>query len=244
MAAREDGPGGHIAFAGLVEGRFRERLNRFAATVTLDQTRDVLVHVPSTGRMRELLLPDARVLLMRHALAHRKTHFDLMLTELPGGTGSWVCVDSRLPNRLLDRHWRRAVGPAGDEVLAVRREPRWGSGRFDFALTERTGERMVEVKSITLVRDGVGLFPDAPTTRGARHLLELAEYVAGGQPAAAVFVVQREDALVVRANRDTDPAFADALRLAVRAGVDAVAYWCRVDAGGVRVAGRLPVEIV
>jgi sugar fermentation stimulation protein A len=113
------------------------------------------------------------------------------------------------------------------EKTRVRKEPR---SRFDFYL-EGPGvpPALVEVKSVTLCANGKGLFPDAPTERGARHLRELAGAVSAGYRAYAVFVAQREDILTVSPNRDTDPKFAEALAEASERGVRLLAYRCRVS---------------
>ena len=104
------------------------------------------------------------------------------------------------------------------------------------------GACYVEAKSVNLVEDGVALFPDAPTTRGVRHLDELIRAVGEGSAAAIVFVVQRDDARSLRPHPTADPAFADALRRAVSRGVRALALACRFDGVGLEPVGMLPVE--
>jgi sugar fermentation stimulation protein A len=242
-----------LPFPPLEPAVFGERRNRFVADVRLltgpEAGREVQAHVPTTGRMRELLVPGARVYLTPQPASHRATHYDLTLVH---HGGRLVCIDSRVPSRLLVAYWgpgaggARACGPDGRPVAALRTEPPSAGGRFDLALFgDVAGESrlLVEAKSVTLVRDGVGLFPDAPTARGARHLRELIDVVRAGGRGAVVFVVQRDDARVVRANHVTDPVFAQALADAVTAGVLAVAYRVLVARDGLTVAGELPVEI-
>jgi sugar fermentation stimulation protein A len=101
----------------------------------------------------------------------------------------------------------------------------------------------VEVKSVTLVDDGVARFPDAPTARGRRHLQELTELTAAGERALVLFVAQREDARVVLPNRTIDPSFAAALARAKRAGVMLRAARFGLDADGrATYLGALPVK--
>ena len=102
-------------------------------------------------------------------------------------------------------------------------------------------ECLVEVKSVTLVVDGVGLFPDSPTERGVKHLQTLMQAVADGYRAAVVFIVQRPDASAFAANDPADPPLAAALRQAMAAGVEAYAYACRVTHREVTLAHRLPI---
>lgn len=103
------------------------------------------------------------------------------------------------------------------------------------------GPVWVETKSVTLVEDGVALFPDAPTLRGQRHLGQLMEQARRGEGAAVVFVVQRPDAEAFAPNARADPAFAARLTEATAAGVRVCAYACAVSRGEIRVAQALPV---
>jgi sugar fermentation stimulation protein A len=141
-----------------------------------------------------------------------------------------VSLDSTLPNRLI----RKALAERALAEFAgwdlVRWEVTLGRSRFDFLLSDARGRQMVvEVKSVTLVENGVGLFPDAVTERGARHVRELAE-LAGqeGWEAAVLFVLQRSDASEIRAARAIDPKFAEALLEAEEAGVRILGRRCRV----------------
>ena len=241
-----------LPFSPLVPAAFGERRNRFVAGVRPlagpEAGTEVAAHVPNTGRMRELLVPGARVFLTPRPDPHRATHYDVTLVEYGGRL---VCIDSRVPSRLLAAYWgadsegASACGPDGRTVASLRTEPASPGGRFDLELCHgAAGESrlLVEAKSVTLVREGVALFPDAPTIRGTRHLRELIDVVRAGGRGAVVFVVQRDDARVVRANDVTDPAFARALADAVAAGVLAVAYRVLVAFGGLTIAGELPVE--
>ena len=120
-----------------------------------------------------------------------------------------------------------------------------GSSRLDFLLTDEEDRKLVlEVKSVTLVEDGVAYFPDAVTARGARHLRELAG-IAGrpGWGAAVLFVLQRSDAKRIRAARRIDPAFASALEEAAAAGVRVLGRRCRVSKDQMELGPRVPVEV-
>ena len=224
----------------LAEGRLVSRDNRFRVTVEVGG-REVWAHLPNTGRLGELLVPKRRVILVEKAAAARKTDYDLSLVE---HDGRWVSVDARLPNDLVEEALQagRIEPLAGYPVL--RREVTHGRSRFDFAL--EAPERLpclVEVKSITLVVDGLGCFPDAVTLRGRRHVNELAAAVLAGYRAAVLFVVQRDDAQGVRPHDESDPGFGRALREAAGQGVEVYAYACRVEPGNVEISGRLPVHL-
>ena len=224
----------------LVEGRFLARDNRFRVTVEMGGN-EVRAHLPNSGRLGELLVPGRRAILVERPAAGRKTGYDLGLIEYEG---RWVSVDARLPNDLVEE----SLAAGRIEPLAgyatIRREVTRGRSRFDFSL-ESPDRRpcLVEVKSITLVVDGLGCFPDAVTVRGRRHVTELAEAVASGYRAAVLFCVQRDDATGVRPHDESDPEFARALRDAAAQGVEVYAYACRVAPGTVAIAHRLPVHL-
>ena len=230
----------------LVAARFVARPNRFIVMARLDSGTEVRCHMADPGRLRELLLP-AVELRLRPAPpdAVRATRYSVALVRAPMAPRPWVSLDTTLPNRLAANLLREGAirGLGGYKELQA--EVKHGSSRFDFLLTPRRGEKIfVEVKSVTLVENGVALFPDAPTVRGARHLRELAAHVQDGGRGAVLFVVQRPDARAVRPRRVTDPAFADALLEARAQGVllRAVHFRLRGD-GTAAYLGSLPVQV-
>ncbi|HIN05318.1 MAG TPA: DNA/RNA nuclease SfsA [Dehalococcoidia bacterium] len=222
----------------LVEGRFKARLNRFLALVEING-HDVGVHVANSGRMRELLVPGYRVLLRRQPGSHRKTGYDLALVDLGSTLAS---ADARLPNILVGEALALGRLSQFSEYADVRREVVFGDSRLDFMLESPSGRCYLETKSVTLVVDGIGLFPDAPTLRGTKHMHSLAKAVEEGHRAAAIFVVQREDCQAVAPHGVNDPVFGAALRESVAAGVEVYAYNCRVTEKDINLNRMLPVQ--
>ena len=222
----------------LVEGIFLERLNRFLARVEVDG-REVDVHVANSGRMKELFVPGWRVLVRPASGDHRKTKFDLVLVDMGNALAS---ADARMPNPLLaegvaNGHLQQFAG-----YTDMRREVIFGDSRLDLMLEGPLGLCYIEAKSVTLVTNGVGLFPDAPSTRGAKHLRTLETVLEAGHRAAVVFVVQRPDASAFATSDPSDPDFADALRSALAAGVEAYAYNCEVTERSIRLDQALPIR--
>lgn len=243
------------------------RPNRYLVVARLDSAQNnepsiVRAHCADPGRLRELLLPGARVWVSPAAPTSqslRQTMWDLRLVE-HADTGALVSIDTRLPNRLFREGLAQGFFSEFADVSAVRAEavapfpladgkaPR-GKGRaphsrFDFHLTHEDGRfTWLEVKSASLVVDRVALFPDAVTERGRRHLLELAALRAQGEWTAVVFIVQRSDADAVTAHRGTDPGFADALDAAHAAGVQFLAATARVTCEEVTLDRRIPVLV-
>ena len=221
----------------LVAGQFVRRLSRFAALVRLDGGEE-RVHVRNSGRLRELLTVGRPVLLEPAGAAGRRTRFTLALVRARGG---YVSLDAHLPNDLVAASLARGAVAGFRGYRFLRREPVIGRHRVDFLLGRGARECLLEVKSVTLVRGRVALFPDAPTTRGIAHLELLIDARASGRLAAVLFVIQRYDALAFAPNRWTDPAFASALERAARAGVRVRAMTCRVTREGVRLDRCVPV---
>ena len=223
----------------LVEGRFKVRLNRFLALVEVNG-REVGVHVANSGRMHEMLVPGYRVLLSPKPEPGRKTRFDLALVDLGSTLAS---VDARLPNSLVAEALAQGRMPQFGEYTDVRREVTFGESRLDLLLEGPAGRCYVETKSVTLVVDGVGLFPDSPTIRGTKHMRSLAHVVRAGHRAAVIFVVQRDDAEAFTPHDVADPEFGVALRRAMRAGVEAFAYNCRITEKEVTLCRSLPMRL-
>jgi sugar fermentation stimulation protein A len=241
--------------ARLIPATFVKRDNRFRVTVRVEGHL-AWAHLPNSGRLRELLVPGQRVLLAAAQTPGRLTSYDLLMVDLDGTLAS---IDARMPSRLLYEALRQPFDrlriPAQDAALQagrleefagyaqIRREVTYGQSRLDLVLEGGPdgGRCFIEAKSVTLVKDGVALFPDAPTQRGRRHLSELAQARAEGHRAAVVFIVQRDDAISFSPNDEADPAFGQALREAAQAGVEVYAYKCRVSEREVTLNASLPV---
>jgi sugar fermentation stimulation protein A len=159
-------------------------------------------------------------------------------------SGVLVGINTGLANRLVREGVERGVVAELQGYAAIRSEVRYGkeNSRIDLLLEAPDGRRCyVEVKNVTLAEQGRALFPDAVTTRGAKHLRELEEMVRQGQRAVIFFCVQRGDAEAMAPADRIDPAYGRALRQALAAGVEALAYQAEVAVAGIDLARRLPV---
>ncbi len=226
-------------FGPLSAARFVRRDNRFRIQADLDGRR-VAAHIANPGRMRELLTPGRRLWLRRVDAPHRRTAYDVVLAE---ADGHLVSLDAQLPNRLVAAALRGGCLPPFAAYTTIAQEVRRGESRLDFHLTGGESPCWLEVKSVTLVEDGIAAFPDAPTTRGRRHLRALMEIAAQGERAAVLFVVQRDDALALRPNDATDPRFGETLRRAARRGVELYAYRCAVTLTDIRLQETIPITL-
>ena len=213
------------------------RPNRFLGIVNLDGT-EAQAFIPNPGRMLELMVPGTRVYVIPREGAHRKTRFDLTLVEY---NDTLVSIDSRLPNHMLRESIDEGL-PEFKGYRVERAEPTFQDSRLDLKLTDGTKQVLLEAKSCTLVVDGVALFPNAPTKRGARHMNTLVKALEHGR-AVACFVIQRKDAGGWCPNEEMDPQFTAALRNAVENGVEAYAFSCDINLDMVSILKRVPINL-
>lgn len=226
----------------LCEARFLGRLNRFVLLARLANGSEARAHLPDPGRLRELLLPGRPVWLRPAARPERRTRWTAVLVAAP--EGGFVSLDTGLPNRLVARALRAGLMEEFEGFRLERTEAPRGRSRVDFRLAGPDGRvHWLEVKSVTLAADGTGLFPDAVTARGARHVEELAAAVRAGAGASVLFVAQRDSVHRVRTAGWIDPRFAAVLHEARLAGVGILARGCRVSLTGVALGPPLPVAL-
>lgn len=176
----------------------------------------------NTGRCRELLIPEARVILEKAPEGSlRKTAYDLIAVYK---NGMLINMDSQSPNKAVMEFIPRLF----DNVTLIRPEIVFGDSRFDFYI--EAGERKIfmEVKGCTLENDGICRFPDAPTVRGTKHINELIRAAAAGFDAYIFFVIQMKNARYFTPNSDTNPLFSETLKKASEKGVRILAYTCDV----------------
>lgn len=208
----------------VVKGRFIKRLNRFEAIVYINGEEN-LVHVPNTGRCRELLLEGAVVLLEKRDGKHRKTAYELIMVYRED---KLVSIDSQLPNKLAEEAVRSNVIIELQNYDYIKKEVVFGDSRIDLYMEKEGEKTFVEVKGVTLEVDGVAKFPDAPTERGTKHIYELIKAKQQGYRACLLFVIQLDFANYFTPNSIMDPKFAEALISANSAGVEIFAYSCQI----------------
>lgn len=230
----------HVPLGGgaeLVEASFVARPNRFVVEALLDGEL-VRAHLHDRGRLKDTLIPGARLLLAHKSGPKRTTAFQAVAAYVAEGLSS---IDTVLPNRLIELALRNQALAPFSSYTNVRREASHGASRFDFLVTDAANQQCyIEVKSAGLIVQGVALFPDAPTSRGQRHLQELAELAQLGTRVAVIFVAQGK-AYEVRIDDDIDPGFGATLSHVARQGVEIYAYSCPLSVQGIALGEAIPV---
>jgi len=156
--------------------------------------------------------------------------------------GNWVGINTLIPNDLVHQAAKNQALPLFHGARRVWREVRLDPRtRLDFMVERASGPLYVEVKNVTLVRQGIAQFPDAPTIRGVKHLQELIKLAAKGQGAAMVYVVQRQESVAFAPADDIDPGYGEHYRLARAAGVQVVALEAHVTPHQISLARVLPL---
>lgn len=204
----------------LQKGIFIERKNRFVADVEIDGVKTG-VHVPNTGRCKEIFVPGTVVYVNRSANPARKYAYTLCAVYKGERL---IHIDSAAANRLAEEALKAGRVKGLEDVTEVEREKTYGTSRFDFRF--RKGEQLcyMEIKGVTLENDGIAMFPDAPTERGARHLEELIQAKNEGYGAYVMFVIQMKGVTRFLPHQERDPAFTASLSKARAAGVTVMAY--------------------
>ena len=230
----------------LLRGRLIKRYKRFLCDVELEDGTVITATCANTGSMKGLVNPGATIWLSESDNPTRKYRHTWEMVEHDAGTGPTIVgINTGHPNRIVSEAIEagRVAPLIGYETL--RREVKYGqNSRIDILLEDRKkGRCYVEIKNVHFMRDkGLAEFPDSVTSRGAKHLGELADMVSEGHRAVMLFLIQRADATRFTLARDIDPAYGQAFDQACTTGVEALAYRCTLSNSGIILDRKIPVR--
>ncbi|MFT4090000.1 MAG: DNA/RNA nuclease SfsA [Asticcacaulis sp.] len=231
-----------IVMDGLIKGRLLSRYKRFFADIDLSSGETVTAHCPNPGKMMGLLHTGTEALVTHINDPAKKLQYRL---EALKENGVWVGVNTQWPNRLIGQAINDGIISELSGYASVRPEVKYGqNSRIDFLGQGHAHlpDAYIEVKNVHLMRTaGKAEFPDCVTTRGAKHLHELAEMVAAGYRAVVVFCVQRDDCQTFDVAADLDSKFAESYRLARAQGVEVIALSFGFSEQGLAFSHRLEV---
>lgn len=224
----------------IVEGRFIKRINRFIAEVEIQGVIEK-VHVKNTGRCKELFIEGQKVYLEPSSNPDRKTKFSL-ISIYKGPL--LVNIDSQVPNKVIYDAILNKEIEGFDDLVTLKREVTYEQSRFDLYFKRDNGkEGFIEIKGVTLEEDGIARFPDAPTTRGTKHVNELTKAVTEGYDSYVIFLIQLKPIKYFTPNSITDPDFSDALKSAHENGVTILAYDALISKTGIEIGKSIPVKL-
>lgn len=226
-------------------GVLLRRYKRFLADVRLSDGSEITIHCPNTGSMRHCVVAESPCWFSDSGNPKRKYRHTWEVATTP--TGHWAGINTARANPLVREGIESGVIRELQGYDGIRAEVRYGreNSRIDFLLESETERCYVEVKSVTLMEaPGQGLFPDAVSERGRKHLRELMDIARQGDRAVLLFCVQHSGVERVAPADAIDPAYGDTLRDAMTAGVEVIAYRAEIDPeqASIRLATRLPVS--
>lgn len=238
-----------MKYENIVTGKFLKRPNRFVGIVEINGKKEK-VHIKNTGRCKELLLPMATVYLedFKGRMGTRKMRYSLIavLKERADGESILINMDSQAPNKvILEALTSNYLDLNGLSKLSkIQSEKTYLNSRFDFYIEDENNEKAyIEVKGVTLEKDGDFMFPDAPTDRGVKHIMELSQIAKKGYRAFIIFVIQMDLKGYFYPNEQTHKEFAESLRYAESQGVNILAYNCSVTEDSMQVNEKLKVVL-
>lgn len=223
----------------IIEGIFIKRPNRFIAQVLIHGEEET-VHVKNTGRCKELLVPGVKVILedCSHQ-RNRKTKYSLIAV--------WkgdllVNMDSQVPNAVVFEAIAKNKIKGLENINYLKREVTFRRSRYDLYFESEREKGFIEIKGVTLEEEGICMFPDAPTERGTKHVLEMIEAVKEGYIGILFFLVQMKGPKLFQLNWQMDPVFSEAVNAAKEKGVQVIAYDSVVVENNIQIGD--PVEIL
>ncbi|WP_226702170.1 DNA/RNA nuclease SfsA [Microbulbifer elongatus] len=224
----------------LTEGRLLRRYKRFLADVETSAGEIITIHCPNTGSMKNCWEEKTPCWYSDSGNPKRKYRHTLEITTTP--EGALAGVNTSRANHLVEEAITNGVVSELQGYDTLRREVKYGeeNSRIDFLLSGKKGDCYVEVKNVTLAEGARGLFPDAVSARGAKHLRELQKLVESGTRAVLFYCVQHSQIETVEAAAEIDPAYAAALTAAVKAGVEVIAYRARLGADEICLSEPVP----
>jgi sugar fermentation stimulation protein A len=226
----------------LISGTLVKRYKRFMADVKLASGEIVTAHCPNSGSMQECCEPGRPVYLSIHDNPRRKLKYTWEIIEMPT---SLVGINTMIPNRLVFKSIASGIVKELKGYDSITREVKTKQkSRLDLLLTkEELDQCFVEIKNCTLVKDGCAFFPDAVTSRGLKHLVELQELVSSGFRCVMFYLIQRMDARVFQPADHIDPAYGKALRQAADLGVEILIYDVRLDLKTISLNRKIPYNL-
>jgi sugar fermentation stimulation protein A len=225
----------------LIPGRLIKRYKRFLADILLDSGEQITAHCPNSGSLKHNKNEGLKVWVQKSTNPSRKLAYtwELARTE----ADDWVMIHAARANALT----REAIEAGTVSELTgferIETEVRYGHQKSRIDLLLHFGDRhcFVEVKSVTLLEEGVLMFPDAVTTRGQKHLQELIAMRAEGHRAVIFFAALHTGSTRFAPAAHIDPRYSDLLRRAVDAGVEMLAYRAEISPEGATL--KHPMEI-
>ena len=224
----------------LISGIFIKRYKRFFVDVQIEN-KLVTAHCPNTGSMLGLLNEGNKVWLTKSDDPNRKLKYTLQIIE---DNKSKVGVNTHLTNKIVLNALENNLIKEFSKDIKVKPEVRFGeSTRFDFLISKKNYKAFIEVKNVTLKRKPkIAEFPDAITSRGAKHIHELIKASKKGYKIYIAFIIQREDCDQLSIASDIDPEYSQILSKAIRNKLKVLCYDCKFSSKGIKLNKKIKLK--
>jgi len=202
-----------------------KRYKRFLADIKLPNGEETTIHCANTGAMKGCAEPADTVWYSTSDNLKRKYPFSWEINQTQHE--HFICVNTLRANQLVEEALNKGLIDELAGFKSLQREVKYGNenSRIDFLTTyQDLPDTYIEVKSVTLLEEGKGYFPDAVTTRGQKHLRELIDMISQGNRAVLLFAVLHSGINDISAAIHVDPVYAKLLKEAQLAGVEIIAY--------------------
>ena len=228
-----------MKYDNIKRAKFISRPNRFIANIEIEGKNEIC-HVKNTGRCKELLIEGASIYVQEHDNSNRKTKYSLI--------GVWkdnmlVNMYSQVPNKVVFDGIKKGEIHELLKISHLKREVTFGKSRFDMYFEAGDEKGCIEVKGVTLEKNGLSMFPDAPTERGRKHVLEMIQAVNGGYRGIIFFLLQMKGPHLFKVNWKMDPKFSQAVKLASENGVEIMAYDSIVSTDGIKIGSQIEIDL-
>ncbi len=230
-----------MIYNNIVKAVFKNRPNRFIAECNINNE-NVIVHVKNTGRCRELLVKDTEVYLEYFPDTSRKTKYDLITVNK---MGRLINMDSSAPNKAVYEALQNGKDllNISEPLTLIKMEQKYMQSRFDVYAETKNRKIFAEIKGVTLEENNIVMFPDAPTQRGIKHIMELVYAKENGFDTYIIFVIQMLSPAYFTPNYKTHAEFGDALKYAKSKGVEILAYDCIITENSMVLNNQIEVRL-
>ena len=211
----------------LLQGTLIKRYKRFFVDIK-HQNRTIIAHCPNSGSMLGLLKAGNKVWFSESNNPKRKLKYTLQIIEVDK---KLVGINTHLTNKIILESLKEKKIQSLSKFTEIKPETKFSNNtRFDFLISNVKEKCFLEVKNVTLVREkNIAEFPDAITSRGTKHLMELIEAKKKGYQSYLLFLIQREDCKVLKIAKDIDVNYTNAFDLALKNGVKILCYDCKMS---------------
>ncbi|WP_044418351.1 DNA/RNA nuclease SfsA [Halarcobacter anaerophilus] len=228
-------------FDKLYKGRLIKRYKRFLADIILENGEEITAHVPNSGAMTSCIEPNCEVWVTFHDNPKRKLKYTLELTKM---NENLICTNTTVANKIAIEAIKNGTIKELQNYTSLKPEQKYGkNSRIDILLENENKKCYVEIKSVTLKIDEMLAFPDAVTSRGTKHLIELSDMVKEGHRAVMLYVIQRTDQLPFRLAEEIDKKYAQTFKEVTKNAVEVLVYQSNINLEKIEIEKRVDFQL-